>query len=250
MPSGLNTLFDVKNFIKLEEVNSTNLYAKTNLAKIPDKSVVCAEKQTAGRGRFERTWVDLGEGNIFISLVLKPSDKFNPVYSNLTQYFSLVLCKLLEEYGIEPQIKWPNDVLIEGRKIAGILSETVVQGSNFKGLILGAGINLNARKEDLSKIKDKEVTALNLELNKPVDKELFLAQLIDKFFSKYDEFLYQGFAMIEKDYIEHTNFLGKEISVKGYNDVKTGIAKAINKNGELILDINGKNIELTIGDIL
>ena len=123
--------------IYLSEVDSTNLYAKSNLENLADKSIIHAAIQTAGRGRLQRTWVNLGEGNLFMSFVLKPSNSFNEIYSNLTQYLSVVLCYVLEEYGLKPQIKWPNDVLINGKKIAGILSETVMQGSNFKGLVLG-----------------------------------------------------------------------------------------------------------------
>ena len=78
------------NIITLAEVNSTNLYAKANLADIADKTVICADKQTSGRGRFERAWVVLGSGNIFMSLVLKPSEEFKPFYANLTQYFSVI----------------------------------------------------------------------------------------------------------------------------------------------------------------
>lgn len=238
------------NIIRLAEVDSTNLYAKANLADIADKSLVCADKQTSGRGRFERAWVDFGEGNIFMSLVLKPSDKFKPLYANLTQYFSVVLCDMLEGYGLQPQIKWPNDVLVDGKKIAGILSETVMQGHNFKGLVLGAGINLNVKKEDLSMITDKEVTALNLEVDQFIDKHEFLDKLSDKFFENYDKFLLHGFVMIENDYINRACFLGKEISVKGFNNTISGFAKSVNHEGELVLEQEGNEITVTMGDIL
>lgn len=236
--------------IELDEIGSTNLYAKANLADIADKTVICAEKQTSGRGRFERAWVDLGSGNIFMSLVLKPSEKFKTLYTNLTQYFSVVLCETLKEYGLKPQIKWPNDVLVNGKKIAGILSESVMQGHNFKGLILGAGINLNAEFEDLKLITDKEVTALNLEVNKPIDKASFLNKLLDKFFESYDEFLNQGFVMIKDDYIKRACFLEKEISVKGFKSMISGYAKSVNHAGELVLLQNDKEITVTMGDIL
>lgn len=236
--------------IELAEVNSTNLYAKSNLADIADRTLVCANRQTAGRGRFERAWVDFGEGNIFMSLVLKPSDTFKPVYSNLTQYFSVVLCKLLEEFGLEPKIKWPNDVLVDGKKIAGILSETVVQGSKFKGFILGAGINLNVKKEDLTLVTDKDVTALNLEVNKSIDKKIFLEKLVEIFFSGYDKFLEHGFSMIENEYLKRACFLGKEISVKGFNSTVSGIAKTVNTAGELVLIKDDEELTLTMGDIL
>lgn len=236
--------------IELDEVASTNLYAKANLSDLADRTVVCADKQTAGRGRFQRAWVDLGCGNIFMSIVLKPSSVFKPLYTNITQYLSVVLCQVMEEYGLTPEIKWPNDVQIKGKKIAGILSETVVQGQNFKGLILGAGINLNAKQEDLSLIKDKEVTALNLELGKNIDKMEFLNKLLDKFFENYDNFLSKGFSLIEKDYISRTCFLGKEISVKGFDKTVSGFAKCINSAGELVLSQDDKEILVTMGDIL
>lgn len=239
------------NIIELDKVGSTNLYAKANLANLADKSVVCADVQSSGHGRFNRAWIDLGSGNIFMSLVLKPSDTFSHVYPNLTQYFSVVLCEVLVEYGLEPQIKWPNDVLINSKKIAGILSESVMQGANFKGLILGAGINLNASKESLKLITDKEATALNLELNlESVDKKEFLNKLLNKFFENYDEFLSEGFSMIADEYVKRNCFLGKEISVQVFDEIKSGFAKAINSDGELVLEKDGKDYILTMGDIL
>ena len=90
------------NIIQLEEVSSTNLYAKENLDSFEDKTVIIAISQTSGRGRFDRKWVDLGEGNLFMTIVLKPSNLFEEVYANLTQYLSVVLTKILEEYGLSP----------------------------------------------------------------------------------------------------------------------------------------------------
>lgn len=236
--------------IYLSEVDSTNLYAKSNIENLADKSIVHAANQTAGRGRLQRTWVNLGEGNLFLTFVLKPSNSFNEVYSNLTQYLSVVLCKILEEYDLKPQIKWPNDVLINGKKIAGILSETVMQGSLFKGLVLGIGVNLNTSEKDLASVIDKEATSLNLEISKPVDVNLFLDKLAEEFFADYDNFLQKGFELIKNDYISRTCFLDTEICVQVFNDKKCGIAKAINDKGELVMSNNQKEFVLTIGDIL
>ncbi len=236
--------------IYLSEVDSTNLYAKSNIENLADKSIVHAANQTAGRGRLQRTWLNLGEGNLFLTFVLKPSNSFNEVYSNLTQYLSVVLCKILEEYGLKPQIKWPNDVLINGKKIAGILSETVMQGSLFKGLVLGIGVNLNTSEKDLASVIDKEATSLNLEISKPVDVNLFLDKLAEEFLADYDNFLQKGFELIKNDYISRTCFLDTEICVQVFNDKKCGIAKAINDKGELVMSNNQKEFVLTIGDIL
>lgn len=239
------------NIIQLEEVSSTNLYAKENLDSFEDKTVIIAISQTSGRGRFDRKWVDLGEGNLFMTIVLKPSNSFEEVYANLTQYLSVVVTKILEEYGLSPKIKWPNDVLVNDAKISGILCETVMQGTNFKGLVLGIGVNLNADKGDLKQIKEKVATALNIELEREyVDKNLFTEKLLNEFFKNYEEFLKQGFLMIKKEYIERCNFLGKEIFVKVFNDKKSGIAKTINDNGELVIEKNNDEFILTMGDIL
>lgn len=236
--------------ITLKEIDSTNNYAKKNLENFSDRTVVRALRQTSGKGRLKRKWVDLGENNLFISIILKPGEAFKDVYSNLTQYFSVLLCVLLEKYGLNPQIKWPNDVLIDGKKIAGILCETVMQGECFKGLVLGAGINLNAELSDIFKITDKKATALNLELSKDINADEFLNDLLLMFFKNYDEFLEKGFEYIKSDYINRACFLDKEVCVQVLNETKHGVAKFVNNAGELVLDDNGKEFSLTIGDIL
>lgn len=236
--------------ITLDEVNSTNLYAKENLNSMPDKTVIIAKRQSAGRGRLSRTWIDLGGENLFMSIILKPSSDFLPEYANLTQYLSVVLCRVLDEYGLTPCIKWPNDVQINGGKIAGILSETAMQGNLFKGIVLGIGVNVNAKKDDLKQIKDRAATALNIELDREYeDKKLFTEKLLNKFFENYDEFLKQGFKSIRDEYLKRTNFLGKAISVQLFNRTETGIGKSINDKGELILMNKDKELILTMGDI-
>ena len=180
--------------IKLEETKSTNTYSKENLTLLEDKTVVHALRQTHGRGRLNRTWVDLGENNLFFSIVLKPSTDFKAVYSNLTQYTSVILCRIFENYGLNPKVKWPNDVMIDGqRKICGILCETVIENNELKGIILGIGINLNASKEDVDNIPDRIVTALNLETGANVNPDAFLNEFLTEFFKTYDEFLSKGF---------------------------------------------------------
>ena len=238
-------------YIALEEIDSTNNYAKVNIDDFADKTVIHARRQTSGRGRLTRSWVDLGEGNLFMSIVLKPSDIFNEIYPNITQYLSVALCKVLESYGLTPQIKWPNDVLINGKKIAGILSESVMQGGKFKGLVFGIGVNLNAKQAVVDLVPDKLVTALNLEFGKNIDLNEFRTQLVDEFFKNYDKFLENGFEMIKQDYINRNCFLNKELNVQIFNNIETGLAKSVDDSGALVLQTqNNKELVLTIGDIL
>ncbi|MCM1009803.1 MAG: biotin--[acetyl-CoA-carboxylase] ligase [Fusobacterium sp.] len=235
--------------IYIENIDSTNLWAKNNIETLVDRTVVFAGAQTQGRGRLQRNWVDLGKGNLFMSLVLKPSEKFDEHYANLTQYMSVSLCKVLETYGLKPEIKWPNDVLISGKKIAGILSEASVRGTTFKGLVLGIGVNLNAKEEDFAQI-DKAVTALNLELGREIDLKEFKTALVEEFFKNYETFLSLGFEFIKKDYLTRANFLDKELCVALINETKRGVAKGVTDNGELILCSGEQKFILNIGDIL
>ena len=238
--------------IKLETVDSTNIYAKSHIADLCDGTVVHALRQSKGRGRFNRAWVDLGENNLFFSIILKPSKELTSIYANITQYASVVLCRILENYGVSPKIKWPNDVMIDGkRKISGILSETVMKGGELQGLVIGIGVNLNANKKDVENIPDRIVTALNLEIGKPVNMEVFLNEFLDEFFKNYDEFLKSGFELIKNEYIERSCFLNKDLKVQVLNEIKSGFAKGINNSGELLLQTeNNKELVLNIGDIL
>ena len=238
-------------YIALEEIDSTNNYAKLNIENFADKTVIHALRQTSGRGRLSRKWVDLGEGNLFMSIVLKPSQRFSNVYPNITQYLSVALSKVLEAYGLTPKIKWPNDVLIEGKKIAGILSESVMQGGKFKGLVVGIGVNLNAKQADVESVPDKLVTALNLELGVNIDCDSFMKSLVDEFFENYDKFLENGFEMIKDDYINRNCFLNKELNVQIFNNVEIGFAESVDDSGALVLQTkDNRNLVLTIGVIL
>lgn len=237
--------------IRLEEIESTNSYAKEHIVEFEDRTAIITKRQTAGRGRLNRSWVDLGENNLFLSIVLKPSETFNEIYPNITQYLSVALCRVLETYGLKTQIKWPNDVLIDGKKIAGILSETVMQGQKLKGIVLGIGVNLNSTQEKIDKIPDKIATSLNIETGKIIDTDEFLDKLLTEFFANYDKFLKKGFLYIKYDYINRNCFLNKNLRVQVFNKIKTGLAKEITDNGELVLlTEENKETVLTIGDII
>ena len=238
------------NYLYLDEVDSTNLYGKRNLDSLADKTVIVAKHQTSGRGRLNRSWLDLGDENIFASLILKPSLEFDEKFANLTQYLSVSLCRTFEKYGLNPQIKWPNDVLINGKKIAGILSETVMQGQNFKGLVLGFGVNISAGIEEVKQVTDKVVTSLFVETGKKVDCNEFLNILLNDFFEGYNEFLERGFEFIKHDYLAHAMFIDKEVAVQVFDETKRGIVKAVDDNGALVLEKNNEQFVLTIGDIL
>lgn len=241
------------NLIYFPEITSTNTHAMRNISDFSDRDILMAEIQTEGRGRFARKWISDMPKNIYISFVLKPAIKFGEDSSlnNIPQYLSVKLCEILEAYGVNPVIKWPNDVLVENKKIAGILAQTSIRGSSFQGLVLGIGINLNFEKEDMEKI-DRPATSLNLVLEKKIDRDEFLKKFLDVFFENYDEFLNTGFDFIKDDYIKRAYFLGNVITVDIYNSQVKGIAKRIADDGSLvIIQENSKNeLIINMGEIL
>ena len=243
------------NYLYLEEIDSTNKYAKEGINDIPDGTVVYTYKQTAGRGRLQRKWNYTGADNIYASIVLKPSDEMLEVYSNLTQLLCVVLAEVFEGYNIYPKIKWPNDIRVNKKKISGILAEAVgINDSNgryiLKGLVLGFGVNLNVPKEVLENI-DQPATSLNIETGKFIKKEEFLKKVIDKFCLYYNRFIEEGFLLIREDYKRRAEFLNENVSVKVFDKTIEGKAVDITDSGALkIVDKNNKEQILLIGDIL
>ena len=237
-------------FLYLEEIDSTNKFAKEGINNIPDKTVVYTYKQTAGRGRLQRKWSYAGEDNIYASIVLKPSNQMKEVYSNLTQLLCVVLAEVFEEYGIVPKIKWPNDIRVNGKKISGILAEGVNEGAFLKGIVLGFGVNLNVPQEILDNI-DQPATSLNIETGKFIDKEIFLKKVTDKFCLYYNKFIEEGFGLIREDYKKRAEFLNKYVSVKVFDKTYEGKAVDVTENGALkLVDKENKEHILLIGDIL
>ena len=226
-----------------EEITSTNDYAKEHFAETDDKTIIYANNQTNGHGRLGRKWVSTdGNGlNLYASIVLKPP-KVCP-YNNFTQYVSVVLCRVLEDYNIKSNIKWPNDVLVNGLKICGILAERT---SQMNGFVIGIGVNLNLSKEETESI-DRPATSLNLILSKSIDRDEFLEKFCTEFEKNYNDFLKQGFGYIREEYLKRTDFIGKEIAVSVNKDEKIkGIAKDINPDGELVLELSDKNEKIII----
>ncbi len=236
--------------IRLKEINSTNDYVKQNIQALPNLTAVYADRQTSGRGRLERKWIDTGDDNLYLTIVLKPFKTINPIYSNFTQYLSVILVMLLEEeYNLSPKIKWPNDVIINGKKVAGILAEGTTKGGEFLGLALGIGVNLNTTKEELS-IIDKPATSIFNETCQYINKIEFLEKLLSKFCLLYDKFIVEGFPFIKKYYESRANFINKNITINVLGKLHSGIAEGISDDGSLLLKEDKTTSVYFIGDIL
>ncbi|MCD7780367.1 MAG: biotin--[acetyl-CoA-carboxylase] ligase [Candidatus Gastranaerophilales bacterium] len=237
--------------ITLEEVSSTNSYAMDNIRFFDDKTVIFTSHQTDGRGRYDRKWIGDESENLYMSVVIKPKDIENYPFANLTQYLSVAVCSFLEkEFNLNPKIKWPNDILIDGYKISGILAESYIEKNKIKGVVLGLGLNVNLPFKTLEKI-DQKATSLSVIKNKNYNVETILEKILDSFFENYNQFIKEGFIYIKNEYVNRCDFLGKEITIKEANLKKNYTALSIKDNGLLVVKDELENeIEIITGDIL
>ena len=216
--------------IHFERIDSTNSYVLKNIDELEDGEIVIADSQTGGHGRFGREWVSRCTGNLYLTFVLKPHSYLYA--ANLTQYLSVVLVRVLKEYSVSANIKWPNDVLAGGGKIAGILCESSVFGGGIKGLALGIGVNLNMSGDDLCRISQK-AASLNLLTGRQVNKMEFAEILSTEFFRHYSDFMETGFCFIRSEYEKYSNFLGGQIFVSDGGERFQYYAESLNDDGSL-----------------
>lgn len=247
---GKNNMKMIKK-LYFSEIDSTNEYAEKNLAEMEDRTVIYAGIQTKGRGRGGRSWYS-SEGNLFASLILKPQADFCDIcrLSAIIHYAAVILARVFKKnFKLDTNIKWPNDILADGKKIAGILIETVIKGECLQGVIIGVGVNLNMSKEDFRMI-NQPATSLNIVSGMKINRDRFLDYFLDEFFLQYEDFLSKGFSLIKNDYKRLSMVLGKEVKVIVSGKEYCGIAKDIDDYGQLVLDCYNKTEIINAGEII
>lgn len=240
------------NILKLSVIDSTNLFAKERFNELMDRTAVVADSQTSGRGRGGRSWYSL-QGNLFLTLILKPNIPFskNSAHSAMTHYTGVTLCLLLEKMGLKPEIKWPNDVLIERKKIAGILAESIPMPMGRLGIVLGLGVNLNMRDSDLETIDQPAISLTQLlPPNKRPSRDRFLRQYLNLFFEQYDLFFKKGFPMIASTYDSFLLYKGERVRLQTEHSLTFGTIKGVGPDGALYLvGDDNKLREYYVGDV-
>lgn len=174
------------NIQHFSELSSTNTYAHDHIEELAEGTVIVADRQTAGRGQQGKHWVSDSTENIYMSIILKPAVAPNsPLLLNMSQITGKVVVAVLQK--IYPKetvtIKSPNDVLINHKKICGILTETVICGQSVKGVIVGIGLNIRLTAEERQSI-DQPVAAIQ-DYNPSISKTTVMKQLLNAFFAMY-----------------------------------------------------------------
>lgn len=231
------------NILYFDTLDSTQTYLKDRFNELNDQTVVVAGTQTAGRGRFERRWVSQ-PGGLYFSVLLKPAH--TQFLANLTQLMALAVCQAAEKYTIEPNLKWPNDVQVNGKKLCGILSQAVTQNGHVAAVALGVGINV--AQEDLSAVGQPAVSLRALGVH--VTNQQFLQEVLALFFQSYQAVLQQGFGVIRTAYKERCPFLGKKITIQNGTGAVSGVAHDLSPRGTLLVQTDSALQEVVIGDLL
>jgi BirA family biotin operon repressor/biotin-[acetyl-CoA-carboxylase] ligase len=214
-------------------------------------TVVIADEQTNGRGRLGRQWSSpKGEG-ISMTLILRPDlqIRYTP---QLTLLASVAVIKGIQEVtGAECGIKWPNDILFEGKKLVGILTELQAEGANVKAVIIGIGINVNTEDQSFPEELRRIACSLKTITGKEWDRVAIIQAILKHFETLYHLYLEDGFDIIKSLWETYALSLGKIIYARiNTGEVIKGLAKGINEDGVLLLeDGNGKLHHIYSADI-
>lgn len=247
----LKTKYIGKKILHAEKVDSTNNRAK-ELASggEPHGTLVIAEEQAGGRGRLGRVWYSPKYKGIWLSMILRPD--INPMQiPKITQIAAAAVVTSLKDFKIDATIKWPNDIILNGKKICGILTEMNAEMNKVHYVVLGMGINANLDKDDLEKDILDKATSIKIETGTTLDRKSFVGNLINKFEYLYEEFdKTQNIKSSMKICRNNSAVIGKTIRIiRGENET---FAKALDldENGALMVEYkNGTRENLISGEI-
>ena len=237
-------------FVLKESLNSTNVLAKKMAGEgAPEGTVVSAEVQTQGRGRRDRKWVSSGHVNLMFSVILRPSFDPERVF-DLTVILSLAAIEAIKiTTGCRPMIKWPNDLYLGDKKLAGILSEISLSKKDLEYVVLGMGINVNWHPEG----DDPDMrpsTSLSAEIGKKVNRNELLAGILKNLEAYYHRLSLGDKADFYKKWNYYSMILGRKIEIVSEGCVEKGTALRIDQRGALIVrDDQGREKTILAGDV-
>jgi len=210
-------------------------------------TAVFAEEQVQGRGRFGRAWLSPRGRGLLMSFVLRPeTGDIGPAH--ITALAAVAVAEAIEaEAGLAAGIRWPNDVVLAGRKVAGILTEC--RGARVAPCVVGIGINVNMETADFDPaIRDKAISVREVTGWRLSRLELAV-DLLRAFEGCYERFLREGFRSLREEWLGSTDMVGQRVRVSLENDVCCGIAETIDRDGALVIrDEQGLMRRMTIGD--
>lgn len=251
LQEGLQTRRFGKTVLFSSSVPSTNDWAKKLAAMgAAEGTVAVAETQTAGRGRLEREWIS-PKGGLYFSVIVRPEFDATEAAKLVFVAGLAVADALREECCLKIETKWPNDVLVNGRKICGILAEMNTTNQKVNYAVIGVGINANF---DIRRVFPPSLKPVTTSIENQVGSRIKLDNLFRAVMSKlektYSLFEQQGFAPILAEWKKYAAFLGQKVEVTDQREEIVGLALDVDREGALILRLeNGKTRRVCVGDV-
>lgn len=255
-PARISSFLNTKRFGKtihyLKECTSTQQIAHSLVAQgAEDGTLVISESQTEGKGRMARYWESTEGKGIWMTVILRPN-----ILPHQAPQFTLVAAvsvvnamKSLYKNFV-PTIKWPNDILINGKKCTGILTEMIAEVDQVQALLVGIGINVNQQLEDFPKELQQIATSLSIEENMKLDRAKLVGQTLNYFEQYTDLYLTKGFSPIKALWEEASNTIGKKVKAITLNETIEGKAIGITEDGVLEIQLeNGEIKQIYSADI-
>lgn len=247
----LKTRFIGRNFVHLDTIDSTNNEAKKlAIDGSPEGTLVISEEQTMGRGRLGRNWISPKHKGIWMSLILRP--EINPIQvSKITQVAAAAVCMALIDMGIRTLIKWPNDIVLNDKKVCGILTEMSGELNRVNYVIVGIGINANIDKDEFPEDLKPIASSLKIEIGNYIKRKELVRRILNNFEELYEELINEE--TIKKSIEickDNSALIGKEIKIIEKGKETRARALSLNEDGKLIVQYkDGKVDELISGEI-
>ena len=249
--SNLKTSFIGKDISFYKDTGSTNDAARAFAIKgAREGFAVVADSQTKGKGRLGRSWESPAGVNIYTSIVLRPS--IMPLFApQLTLVSAVAVAEAISKYSQKtPEVKWPNDILINSKKVAGILTEMNSETDRINFVIIGIGVNINMTRKMFPEELRPIATSLKEEIGKEISRIDFIQTLYLNLETWYKRYLKHGFEPIRRAWTGYFTMAGRVVKVRQMDKAIVGVAMGIDDNGVLLLREKSGNITRIIsGDV-
>jgi BirA family biotin operon repressor/biotin-[acetyl-CoA-carboxylase] ligase len=245
-----NTKIMGKKIIHYEVVDSTNVVAlKLALAGEEEGTCIIAESQEKGKGRMGRKWCSPIGKNIYMSVIVRPPIHPSVVYP-MTFLSSLAVSDTIKELtGEDPVLKWPNDVLMNGKKICGTLLELSTEADMVRFVVIGVGLNINMEPDEIDEEILNKASSLAMETKKVYERASLCGMLLSALEKYYLLFRQKGEEEICRIWEERALIRGKYIEINQMGESYQGICEGVDKDGAILLSIDGKTKKIIAGDV-
>ena len=251
LTNALNTVVMGSNLEILKSTVSTQEEARQRAELgATEGTVIIAEEQTGGKGRLGRKWFSPYGKGIWMSLVLRPKQPLE-FTSQLTLLTGVAVCRAIRKTtGLDVGIKWPNDILMNQRKVCGILLESTVEDKVVRYCIAGIGISVNVDSEEYPEDLRAIATSLKTESGGAVDRTVLIAAVLDEFETLYQLYGQEGFLAIAALWEALSVTINREVVFNTPQGLSEGIAVGLDPSGALLVDIGmGRIVPVISGDV-